>query len=63
MLRRCLIHRIEKITKMDIFYHSMDYTSKGIADAASGGAFTRKSAKEATQMIEELANSNYRAAS
>ena len=30
-------------------------------DAASGGAFRRKSAEEATQLIEELAKSNYRA--
>ena len=46
---------------MDIFYHAMNYTSKGTVDAAFGGAFRRKSAKEATQLIEELAKSNYRA--
>ena len=38
----------------------MNFTSKGILDAASGGAFRRKSAEEATQLIEELAKSNYR---
>ena len=41
----------------------MNYSSKGTVDAASGGAFKRKSAKEATQLIEELAKSNYRAPS
>ena len=46
---------------MDIFYNAMNYSSKGIVDAASGGAFRRKSAEEATQLIEELAKSNYRA--
>ena len=29
------------------FYHSMNYTSKGIIDAACCGAFKRKSAEEA----------------
>ena len=48
---------------MDIFYHSMNYTSKGTMDASSGGAFRRKSVEEATQLIGELAKSNYRAPS
>ena len=48
---------------MDIFYHAMNYTSKGNVDATSGGAFRRKSAEEATQLIEELAKRNYRAPS
>ena len=48
---------------MDIFYHSMNYTSKGIIDAAYCGAFKRKSAEEAKQLIEDLAKSNYRASS
>ena len=48
---------------MDIFYHAMNYTSKGTVDAASGGAFRRKSVGEATQLIEELAKSNHRAPS
>ena len=51
---------IEQMTQMDIFYHAMNYTSKGTVDAASGGAFRRKSAEEATQLIEELAKNNYR---
>ena len=57
------MHGIEQMTLMDIFYHAMNYTSKGTVDAASGGAFWRKSAKEATQLIEELENRNYRAPS
>ena len=39
----------------------MNYTSKGTVDAASEGAFKRNSAKEATQLIEDLVKSNYRA--
>ena len=39
----------------------MNYTSKGIVDATSRGVFKRKSAKEAIQLIEELAKNNYRA--
>ena len=42
------MHGIEHMTQMDIFYHAMNYTSKGIVDTASRGAFKRKSAKEAT---------------
>ena len=48
---------------MDIFYHAMNYSLKGIIDAACSGAFKRKSAKEANQLIEDLAKSNYRAPS
>ena len=57
------MHVIEQMTWMDIFYHAMNYTSKGIVDAASRGSFRRKSPKEATQVIEEIAKSNYRAPS
>ena len=57
------MHGIEKMTRMNIFYHAMNYTSKGTVDAASGGAFRRKSIEEATQLIEELAKSKYRAPS
>ena len=53
------MHGIEQITQMDIFYHFMNYTSKGTMDAAFGGAFRRKSVEEATQLIEELAKNNY----
>ena len=48
---------------MDIFYHGMSYTSKGIIDAACYGAFKRKSAEEANQLIEDVVKSNYRAPS
>ena len=51
------------MTQMDIFYHAINYTSKGTVDTTSRGAFRRKSVKEATQLIEELAKSNYKAPS
>ena len=54
---------IDQITQMDIFYHAMNYTSKGIIDVACCEAFKRKSAEEANQLIEDLAKSNYRAPS
>ena len=53
------MHGIEQLTQMDIFYHAMNYTSKGIIDAACCGAFKRKSVEEANQLIEYLAKSNY----
>ena len=45
---------------MDIFYHAMNYTSKGIIDASYCGGFTRISAEEARQVIEDLAKCNYK---
>ena len=57
------MHGIEQMTQINIFYHAMNFTLKGTVDAASGGAIGRKSVEEATQLIEELAKSNYRAPS
>ena len=54
------MHGIEKMTQMDIFYHAMNYTSKGIIDATYCGAFKRKSAGEANKLIEDLAKSHYK---
>ena len=61
LLKRCLLHGIDFTTQMDIFYHSMNYTSKGIVDAACCGEFKRKSGKEVKQLIEDLAKSYYKA--
>ena len=55
LLKRYLMHGIDPTTQMDIFYHSMNYTSKGIIDATCCGAFKRKSAEEDRQLIEDLA--------
>ena len=63
LLKRCPIHGVDQITQMDIFYHAMNYSSKGIIDAACYGAFERKSAEETNKLIEDLAKSNYRAQS
>ena len=55
------MHGIDQITQMDIFNNAMNYSSKGIIDAACCGAFKRKSVEEANQLIEYLAKSNYKA--
>ena len=60
LLKKCPMHRINLKTQMDIFYHSMNYTSKGIIDAACGEAFRRRRAEEARQLIEDLARCNMR---
>ena len=39
LLRKCPMHGIEQMTQLDIFYHAMNYTSKGTIDAALGGAY------------------------
>ena len=36
----------------------MNYTSKGIIDAACGGAFRRRGVEEARQLIEDLSRCN-----
>ena len=60
LLKRCPMHGIDLKTQMDIFYHSMNYTSKGIIDATCGGALRRRRAEEARQLIEDLARCNMR---
>ena len=55
------MHGIDQITQMDIFYHAMNYSSKGIINVACCGAFMRKSTEEANQLIKDLAKKNYRA--
>ena len=59
LLKRCPMHGIDLTTQMDIFYHAMNYASKGIIDASRCGAFKRKSAKEARKLIEDLVKCNY----
>ena len=61
LLKRCPMHGIDLTTHMDIFYHAMNYASKGIIDVSSYGAFKRRSAKEARQLIEDIAKCNYKA--
>ena len=63
LLKKCLMHGIDLTTQMDIFYHAMNYASKGIIDASFYGAFKRRNAEEACQLIEDLAKCNYKAPS
>ena len=63
LLKRCPMHGIDLTTQMDIFYHVMNYASKGIIDASCCGAFKRISVEEARQLIEDLAKYNYKAQS
>ena len=58
LLRRCLMHGIDLKTQMDIVYHALNDISKGIIDASCCGAFKRKSAEEAKELIEDLAKCN-----
>ena len=57
------MHGIDLKTQMDIVYHSLNDTSKGIIDASCCGAFKRKSAEEARNLIEDLAKCNMKAPS
>ena len=57
------MHGIDLKTQMDIVYHSLNDTSKGIIDASCCGAFKRKSVEEARDLIEDLAKCNMKAPS
>ena len=57
------MHGIDLKTQMDIFYHPMNDTSKGIIDASCCGAFKRRSAEEARDLIKDLAICNMKAPS
>ena len=57
------MHGIDLTSQMDIFYYVMNYASKGIIDASCCGAFKRRSAEEARELIEDLAKFNYKAPS
>ena len=48
---------------MDIVYHALNDKSKGIIDASCCGAFKRKSAEEARDLIEDQAKCNMKAPS
>ena len=63
LLKICPMHGIDRTTRMDIFYHAMNYASKGIIDASYRGAFKIRNAEEAWQLIEDLAKCNYKAPS
>ena len=60
LLKRCPMHRIDLTTEMDIFYHAMNYASKGIIDVSCCGAFKRRNAEEAWKLIEDLGKCNYK---
>ena len=57
------MHGIDLKTQMDIVYHALNDTSKGIIDASCCGAFKRKSAEEARDHIEDLSKCNMKAPS
>ena len=63
LLNGCPMHGIDLKTQMDIFYHSMNDTSKGIIDASCCGALKRRSVEEARNLIEDLAICNMKAPS
>ena len=57
------MHGIDLKTQMDMVYHSLNDTSKGIIDASCCEAFERKSAEEDRDLIEDLAKCNMKAPS
>ena len=63
LLKICPMHGIDLTTQMDIFYHAMNYASKGIIDASCCGAFKIRNVDEVRKLIEDLSKCNYKAPS
>ena len=61
LLKRCPMHGIDLKTQMDIVYHSLNDTSKGIIDASCYGEFKRKSTEKVRDLIIDLAKCNMKA--
>ena len=58
MIRRCPHHGIERWMLVHNFYNGLCGTTCTLIDAAAGGAFMRKSANEAYDLLEEMAINN-----
>ena len=63
LLKRCPMYGIDLKTQMDVVYHSLNDTFKGIIDVAYCGAFERRNTEVARQLIEDLAKCNMKASS
>ena len=59
--KRCPMHGIDLTTQIYIFYLAMNYAC--IIDESCCGAFKRRSAEEARELMEDLAKCNYKAPS
>ena len=57
------MHGIDLKTQMDIMYNALNDTSKGIIGTSCCGAFKRKSAEDARDLIEDLTKCNMKAPS
>ncbi|XP_062109879.1 uncharacterized protein LOC133821751 [Humulus lupulus] len=58
LIRRCPHHGIERWMLVHNFYNGLCGTTRTLIDAAAGGAFMRKSANEAYDLLEEMAINN-----
>ncbi|XP_062103987.1 uncharacterized protein LOC133815123 [Humulus lupulus] len=58
LIRKCPHHGIERWMLVHNFYNGLCGTTRTLIDAAAGGAFMRKSANEAYDLLEEMANNN-----
>ncbi|XP_062104109.1 uncharacterized protein LOC133815270 [Humulus lupulus] len=59
LIRKCPHHGIEKWMLVHNFYNGLCGTTRTIIDAAARGVFMSKSANEANEILEEMANNNY----
>jgi hypothetical protein len=53
MLRKCYGHGLTKKAIIQIFYHGLDRSTKGILDGTSGGIYLYKTSNQAFQLLED----------
>src|ERR1700712_39771 len=59
LLRKWPNHGFQLWMQIELFYNGLVFNSKQVLDAAAGGAIMKKKAKEAFQLIEDMAMSAY----
>ncbi|XP_061345066.1 uncharacterized protein LOC133290925 [Gastrolobium bilobum] len=60
LLRKCPNHGIPEWLQMETFYNGLNKKTRGIVDASSGGSLLDKTFTEAYEILERMANNNYK---
>ncbi|KAL4366587.1 hypothetical protein GQ457_05G023200 [Hibiscus cannabinus] len=59
LFRKCPMHGFNEWTKVIMFYNGVNAPTRMMLDASANGTLLDKSAKEATEILDRLANNDY----
>ncbi|KAK8575430.1 hypothetical protein V6N12_063103 [Hibiscus sabdariffa] len=59
LFRKCPMHGFNEWTKVIMFYNGVNAPTRMMLDASANGTFLDKSAEEATEILDRLANNDY----